>query len=44
MTNCLDLLSDNNKERISSEASNHGEEKIRQADNNNKDIRPANID
>ncbi len=42
-TNYPDLLSDNNKESISLGISNHGEKRIRLADNDEKDIRPANI-
>lgn len=42
--NYPDLLSDNNNKSISSEVSNYGKEGIRSADNNNKNIKPANID
>ncbi len=44
LTNCLDLLSNNNKEGISPGISNHGEKGFWPADNDNEDIRLANID
>ncbi len=43
-TNCLDLPSDNNKEGGGLGASNHSKKRIRLANNNNEDIKPANID
>lgn len=43
ITNCLDLLLDNNKKSICPGASNHSKEEIRPIRNNNKDIRLANI-
>ena len=43
MTNCLDLLSDNNKKYISLKASNYAKERIRPVDNNNKNIKSVNI-
>lgn len=44
ITNCPDLLSDINNESIRLEISNYGEKRIRLVDNNNKDIRLADID
>ncbi len=43
-TICSNLPSDNNKENISPGVSNHDEEGIKPVNNNNEDIRLADID
>lgn len=42
-TNCLDLPSDNNMKNISPATSNHGKKAIILVDNNNKNIKQADI-